>query len=112
MNFTRCHFIRVSGAAALAATAGCDQIPKGFIPGLAGKPVRSGPFTPPVSVEIDLVSHALNRLTFGVRPGDYTRVKALGATGEEAMAAFLDVQLAPETMEDHWCAQQIGRAHV
>ena len=109
MNFTRRHFIRVSGAAALAATAGCDQIPKGFIPGLAGKPVRSGPFTPPAGADIDLVSHALNRLTFGVRPGDYTRVQALGATGEEALAAFLDEQLAPEKIDDHWCAQQVRR---
>ena len=109
MNFTRRHFIRVSGAAALAATAGCDQIPKGFLPGLAGKPVRSGPFTPPASAEIDLISHTLNRLTFGARPGDYSRVKALGATDTEALAAFLDEQLAPEKIEDHWCAQQVRR---
>ena len=109
MNFTRRHFIRVSGAAALAATAGCDQIPRGFIPGLAGKPVRSGPFTPPASAEIDLISHALNRLTFGARPGDYSRVKALGATEAEALAAFLDEQLAPDKVADDWCAQQVRR---
>jgi len=109
MNFTRRRFIRLSGAAALAATAGCDQIPKGFIPGLAGKPVRSGPFTPPASAEIDLISHALNRLTFGARPGDYSRVKALDATEPEALAAFLDEQLAPEKIEDDWCAQQVRR---
>ena len=109
MNFTRRHFIRVSGAAALAATAGCDQIPKNFLPGLAGRPVRSGPFTPPASAEIDLISHALNRLTFGVRPGDYSRVKALGATEQEALTAFLDEQLAPEKIEDHWCEQKVRR---
>ena len=44
-----------------------------------------------------------------MRPGDYTRVQALGATEPEALAAFLDEQLAPDKIEDDWCAQQVRR---
>ncbi len=57
--------------------------------------------TAPTSPEIDAVSHALNRLTFGARPGDYARVAAMG------VEAFVEEQLAPERLDDWICARVI-----
>ncbi len=42
----------------------------------------------------DAVTHALNRLTFGPRPGDVARVKALG------LQAWIDRQLDPSRIDD------------
>ena len=74
----------VTGAAALgAAAAGCDR-PKELADDLRrwmghpAAPLLEGPFTPPAGDQLDAISHALNRLTFGPRPGDYARVAALG----------------------------------
>ncbi len=99
MNFSRRNFLQTSGGATLLATAGCDQIPKDLLP--FGPPAKVvGPFTSPSSPSIDLISHALNRLTFGAAPGDYERVQKLGATPEAAIHAFIDQQLAPDKIND------------
>ena len=99
MNFSRRNFLQTGGGAALLATAGCDQIPKDLLPfGPTAKVI--GPFKSSTSTSIDLISHALNRLTFGPAPGDYERVQKLGATPEEAVHAFIEQQLAPEKIDD------------
>ncbi len=41
------------------------------------------------------ITHALNRLTFGARPGDVDRVRAMG------LAAWIDQQLHPGRIDDH-----------
>src|SRR4030081_2976308 len=41
-----------------------------------------------------LVSHVLNRLTFGARPGDFERVQAVGVD------AFVAQQLDPDSLDD------------
>ena len=41
------------------------------------------------------IEHALNRLTFGVRPGDVDRVRAMG------LPAWIDQQLHPAKIDDH-----------
>jgi uncharacterized protein (DUF1800 family) len=41
------------------------------------------------------ITHVLNRLTFGARPGDADRVQAIG------LAAWLDQQLHPSRIDDH-----------
>src|SRR5258708_17508541 len=41
-----------------------------------------------------LVSHVLNRLTFGARPGDFERVKAMGVD------AFIAKQLDPDSLDE------------
>jgi uncharacterized protein (DUF1800 family) len=107
MNVSRRHFI--GGVAILAAGAGCDQVPKSWLPMLASKPVHKGPFTVPTGGEVDLISHALNRLTFGARPWDYAAVRSLGATAETAYRAFVEQQLAPEKIDDSWCDYHIRR---
>jgi uncharacterized protein (DUF1800 family) len=60
------------------------------------------PFTPPAGTEIDLITHALNRLTWGVAPGEYQRVSALAATPEDAVQRFIDEQLAPDKISDQY----------
>jgi uncharacterized protein (DUF1800 family) len=107
MKVTRRHFI--GGMAVLAAGAGCDQMPKGWLPMLASKPVHNGPFTAPAGQGIDLISQSLNRLTFGPRPWDYAAVRSMGATEETAYEAFVEQQLAPERLDDSWCDYHIRR---
>ncbi|MFN0125595.1 MAG: DUF1800 domain-containing protein [Verrucomicrobiales bacterium] len=51
-------------------------------------------FQPPDAAEIDDVSHVLNRLTFGPRPGDHDRVSRMGAR------SFIAEQLDPESLRD------------
>src|SRR5258705_13620788 len=64
------------GAAALAEAA------ESRIPGPASRDEAS-------------ITHVLNRLTFGARPGDADRVHAMG------LAAWLDQQLHPSRIDDH-----------
>ena len=64
-------------------------------------PPLDGPLTPPAGAEIDEISHVLNRLTFGARPGDYARVASLSA------AAFIEEQLAPESIDDFLCERLV-----
>ncbi len=109
MNLSRRNFLHATGGAALLATVGCDQVPEGLLPILPQDKRTTGPFQPPTSAQLDLVSHGLNRLTFGVRPGDYQRVRALGKTEAEAFHAFLEEQLQPEQIEDKVCAYTIRR---
>ena len=105
MSLSRRRFVAL-GAGALAAT-GCDRI---GIPnrdeilrwtGHMAAPPLTGPLEAPSSAEVDAASHALNRLTFGARPGDYARVARMG------VAAFMEEQLAPEKIEDAQCERLI-----
>ena len=90
MNFTRRHFLQAGSAASLGALAiGCDKIevPTALRIGPRDVTVPDGPYTVPTGNEIDLVSHALNRLTFGPRPWDYHRTRKLGDTEQAAFDA-------------------------
>lgn len=103
MSFTRRHFLQTGSAASLAAVAvGCDklEVPDALRIGPRAAAPPDGPYATPAGKDIDLVSHALNRLTFGARPWDYQRVRKLGDTEQAAFAAFLDQQLAPEKLDD------------
>jgi len=110
MSVTRRHFLQAGGATALLATVGCERLPdalKAVLP-----PTRAGldgPFQPPTAKEIDAVSHVLNRLTFGPRPGDYARVRALGRDDRAAAAAFIEQQLAPEKIDDAFAEYAVRR---
>lgn len=48
------------------------------------------------------ILHALNRFTFGVRPGDLARVKAIG------LDAWFEAQLHPETLDESALQQQLA----
>ncbi len=54
---------------------------------------RHAPAAPPLS-EQERATHALNRLTFGPRPGDLQRVEAIG------VKKWIELQLNPEQIDD------------
>ncbi|MDP6794683.1 MAG: DUF1800 family protein [Verrucomicrobiota bacterium] len=96
----RRRFLQAGGTATLLGTAGCDAPQKAFWP-YTGLPGGAEPaFAPPSGGSVDLVSHLLNRLTFGARPGQHERVLRLSKREEEAAARFIDAQLAPESIND------------
>lgn len=103
MSLSRRQFL-VLGGSALAASA-CDlrqtsdEVQRWY--GRPTHPPLEGPLDPPTNAEIDEVSHILNRLTFGARPGDYARVAKLGAAG------FIEEQLVPERIDDFLCERAI-----
>ncbi len=102
MTISRRQFFALGAGAAAAAGCGCDQKKEAGQQLLRwiGKPTAvplEGPLQAPSSLEIDPISHLLNRLSFGPRPGDHARVSALGATG------FIEEQLAPERIDDWQC---------
>ncbi len=112
MNFSRRHFLQTGSTASLAAVAvGCDklEVPDALRIGPRAVAPPDGPFATPTGKDIDLVSQALNRLTFGARPWDYQRTRKLGMTEEAAFAAFLDQQLAPEKIDDPNCENATRR---
>ena len=59
-----------------------------------------GPFQIPRGVAVDPIRHALNRLSFGPRPEDYARVRALGRDAAAAVRALIEEQLDPERIDD------------
>lgn len=107
MKLTRRKFLKAGGSVALLATAGCDQLPR-ELRFLAGQK-SSGPFQPPASDEIDLITHVLNRVSFGARPGDYERLKKSGASEEEVISAYLEQQLSPEKIKDDEAEYRVRR---
>ncbi len=54
----------------------------------------AAPALPPLGVI------ALNRMGFGLSPGDLDQFNALGGTPEAALAAYVEQQLSPETIDD------------
>jgi len=107
MKLDRRHFLRAGSGAVLVAAAGCD-VPKALQSAMPfqppSRPLAKGPFQPPLSDAVDPVSHVLNRVTFGARPGDHERVHKLGATPDESARAFIEEQLHPQRIEDDFAA--------
>jgi uncharacterized protein (DUF1800 family) len=102
MISTRRQFIRVSGAGGLLGATlllGCERQFDDLAVSLEGE----RDFDPPVSDDIDDVTHVLNRLTFGPRPGEYQRVKSIGLT------AFIDEQLEPGAIPDRRCEWRVNQ---
>ena len=115
MNSSRRQFLQAGSAASFAALAlGCDkvEVPEVLLLGRRPAAPPDGPYLTPAGKDIDLVSHALNRLTFGARPWDYQRTRKLGTTEEAAFAAFLDEQLMPERLDDPNCENATRRFEV
>jgi uncharacterized protein (DUF1800 family) len=51
---------------------------------------------------------ALNRLAFGPRPGDFDSFRALGATPQDQLFAYVNQQLDPENISDTDCDARLG----
>lgn len=94
-QFSRRMFLRGAAGVALFSTSSCDRIEDllGLGPGI-------GPCVPPTGEGIDLISHVINRVSFGPTPSEYHRVKEMGDTGEDAVKAYLEEQLNPEKIKD------------
>lgn len=105
MNCGRREFIRTGAGAALAlAASGCKPADdaRAWLFGSTAQPLEK-PLVAPSSETLDEVSHVLNRLTFGARPGDYGRVAQSG------VAAFIEEQLTPEKIDDRACDRLMRR---
>ena len=104
MRCPRRHFMRAAAGFTLFSTSSCERVED-----LLGLGVKEGPVVPPTGEGIDLISHVLNRTTFGPTPSEYARVKGLGETEESAIAAFLDEQLEPDELEDNRAQRAVRR---
>lgn len=108
MSFSRREFLATSAsAAAVLLTSGCDEA-QSLGARWRGSTVAALPddLAPPAREILDEFSHVLHRLTFGPRPGEYARVRRMG------VAAFMEEQLAPESIEDTACDRLIRRLEV
>ena len=98
-----------AGAGALALSAAIFKSAQGWLTDMgqvAGYGVERPlhfPLTPPAGAEIDPVSHAISRLTFGPGPSDHARVSAMGVN------AFIEEQFAPDAIDDSLCDRAIAR---
>jgi len=68
---------------------------------IAGRPEAGAPNSPTPSDEA--ITHALNRLTFGPRPGDVARVRAMG------LQNWIDLQLTPSRIDDAALTGRLAR---
>ncbi len=68
---------------------------------IAGRPEAGAPA--PLPNSNDAITHALNRLTFGPRPGDVARVKAMG------LHSWIDLQLSPSRIEEAALTAKLAR---
>ncbi len=101
---SRRHFLRATAGLALFSTSSCERVEDWL-----GLGPKEGPVVPPSGEGIDLISHVLNRTTFGPTPLEYARVKGLADTEEDAVAAFLDEQLNPDELEDKRAQRAVRR---
>ncbi len=101
-----------AGAAALGLLAGCEKAPWTYLPGWQEPLIENLPFQPAVGAQVDLIAHVLLRTSYGLRGGDYARVKALGATPEAAVTAYLEEQLKPEALDDKPVQVAVRRLEV
>ncbi|MGJ8695660.1 MAG: DUF1800 domain-containing protein [Verrucomicrobiaceae bacterium] len=103
-GWTRRDFLLGSAGLAFFSTAGCERV-EDFL----GMGEVAGPVVPPSGEGIDLVSHALNRMSFGPGPSEYGRVRGLGETEEEAVSAYVEEQLDAEGIEDKRAWRSVRR---
>jgi len=103
---TRKQFLLAGAALTLT---GCADIPPEFRLGLRTLEPEPGPFRAPVSDSVDLVSHALDRLSFGPRAGDYGRVASLAGTQQDAVHRYIEEQLSPRDIDDSTLDHAIRR---
>lgn len=106
MSVTRRQFLIAGAGAVVAASSGCGPAKESVAEvkrriGKPTMPLLTGTMTPPAAPELDEISHLLNRLTFGARPGDHARVTAMGVD------AFIEAQLAPGQIADRICERVI-----
>jgi uncharacterized protein (DUF1800 family) len=80
-------------AVALVALAGCSGATSGGGTHVGPAETRAAPTSAALAADRQ-ITHALNRLTYGARPGDLERVRAVG------LSAWIERQLRPQTIDD------------
>lgn len=103
-EYSRRAFLRGAAGVALFATSSCEKLEDWL-----GMGPEEGPVVPPSGDEVDLVSHVLNRVTFGPTPSEYARVKSLADDEKSGVEAYLDEQLDPENIEDKRAYRAVRR---
>jgi uncharacterized protein (DUF1800 family) len=103
VSLTRRKFLLASGGAC-AALGGCNPLEW-----LNGATPTNAPFVAPTSPGLDLAQHVLGRCTFGLRPGDRGAFLALAAEPRAAAAAWIERQLAPQTIDDERAERAVRR---
>jgi hypothetical protein len=100
--------LKASGALAATAVLGAPQLTADAAPeGLAASASTAVIGPPLPSLEII----ALNRLAFGPRPGDLDAFRQLpGPTDRDRLAAYLDQQLNPQSIDDSACSARLDGA--
>ncbi len=88
-------FLKAGAAASTLALSGCDRFYHA-VSHMLGATVPEQ-IAAPDGAAVDPIHHLLSRAGFGPWPGDVERVRELGAE------AWLDEQLAPETIDDAAC---------
>lgn len=97
--------MQLAGGASLAACTGCEQWPVALGLQAPSRPEFASLETP-MSAAKDFVTHAIDRLSYGARPGDYGRVREMGVD------AYIEEQLAPERIDDSFCDWMIKRCQT
>lgn len=100
--------LQASGALAAAAVLGGQQVSSaaaGSQLALSPTDAAVAPALPPLEII------ALNRLAFGPRPGDLDAFRQLpGSTDRERLAAYVDQQLNPQSIDDTALAARLDGA--
>ncbi len=98
----RRQFLQTLVAATASLSVGCDRRMRQAFLGPLGNvidAVKITPFTSPQAAEVDLISHVISRLTWGVTPGLYEQVRALAATPEAAAEKFIQRSADPRNAD-------------
>jgi uncharacterized protein (DUF1800 family) len=102
MHSRREFVLRVGGlgiAGLSLGLPGCDRASESLAQLIS--PEDASPARPPANDFLDDTAHAINRLTWGARPGDRARIEGMGA------AAFVAEQLNPSAIDDRNCQWRV-----
>lgn len=105
MTITRRHFLGGSAAATTAAAVAAATGASLSRP-TAALACQAALATAPLEII------ALNRMAFGPRPGDIAAFRALGATPDAQLAAYVEQQLDPDAIDDSACDARIAAARL
>jgi hypothetical protein len=103
---TRRRFVELGSTLAAASALACDNVPPQLGALLS---TGAGPFPPPAGDDVDLITHAVGRLSFGLRPGDHARVRSLEREPERAVERYIDAQLSPDAIDDKAADARLAR---
>ena len=103
---TRRRFVELGSTLAAASALACDDVPPQLGALLSA---GAGPFPPPAGDDVDLITHAVGRTSFGLRPGDHARVRSFAADDDRAVDRYLDAQLSSDAIDDDAVASRLAR---